>query len=121
MANSANGINEDNKRNPGWFTKNDTRINRKGRPKSFDALRELALAIAHEVEQVGGKDFVINDKKVTVAERILRQWANSKSSQLQMAFIEIAFGKPPNNVNVKSSVETNDVVLYLPEKDKFDA
>jgi hypothetical protein len=31
---------------PGTFTKGDKRINRKGRPKTFDALRALAQTIA---------------------------------------------------------------------------
>jgi hypothetical protein len=29
------------------FAKGDKRINRKGRPKTFDALRQLAQTIAH--------------------------------------------------------------------------
>ena len=80
----------------GQFTKGDPRINRKGRPKNFDALRELALQIAHEVAQHKGIDAVINGKKVSVAEAILRKWASSGNHQLQKAFIEIAFGKVPD-------------------------
>ena len=80
-------------RKPGTFVKGDPRINRKGRPKSFDALRELAQQIAHEVAKSGGGDVVINGRKVTVSEAILRQWAGSKNPQLQKAFMEIAFGK----------------------------
>ena len=80
----------------GGFKKGDPRINRKGRPKNFDALRELALQIAHEVAQSKGECVVVNGKKVTVAEAILRKWASSSNHQLQKAFIEIAFGKVPD-------------------------
>lgn len=84
------------------FTKNDPRINRKGRPRSFDALRELAQEIAHETAQAGGQDVVVNGHKVTVAEAILRQWAMSKNPMLQKAFIEITFGKVPDKLDVTS-------------------
>ena len=78
------------------FTKGDPRINRKGRPKSFDALRELARAIGHEEATSKGEVVVINGKKATITEAILRQWAASKNHQLQRAFIEIAYGKVPD-------------------------
>jgi len=83
---------------PGTFKKGDPRINRKGRPKNFDALRELALQIAHEeaIDAQTKKCAVINGKKVTVAEAILRKWASSGNHQLQKAFMEIAFGKVPD-------------------------
>ncbi len=84
------------KNRPGTFKKGDPRINRKGRPKNFDKLRELSLQIAHEVAISGKKIVVINDKKVTITEAILRQWATSKNHQLQRAFIEIAYGKVPD-------------------------
>ena len=67
-------------------------INRKGRPKSFDALRKLAQQIAHEE---------VTDKKgetLTVIEVIMRQWA--KDPKLQAKFIEYAFGKVPDAVEV---------------------
>ena len=80
------------------FKKGDPRINRKGRPRSFDALRELAQQIAHEEAQVNGQPLVINGHIVSVSEAILRQWAMSKNPQLQKAFIEVAFGKVPDRV-----------------------
>ena len=85
---------------PGTFKKADPRINRKGRPKSFDALRELAQQIAHETTNV-----VVDGHKATVAEMILRTWAKSQNPQLQKAFIEIAFGKVPDNLELNSSGE----------------
>ena len=99
-------------RKPGTFKPGDARINRKGRPKSFDALRELGQQIAHEEAKQGGQQIIINGHVVTVAEAILRQWAQSKDPRLQMAFIEIAFGKAEQTNNVKASVN----LIWTPHK-----
>ena len=82
------------------FVKGDPRINRKGRPRSFDALRALAQEIAHETATKDGVPLVIEGHKVTVAEAILRTWATSKNPQLVKSFIEIAFGKVPDKMEV---------------------
>ena len=82
------------------FVKGDPRINRKGRPKTFDAARELAQAIAHEVAKAGGEDLVIDGHRVTVIEAIMRQWATSKVPALQQAFVEYAYGKPPTKTEI---------------------
>ena len=66
---------------PGQFVKGDKRINRKGRPKSFDAVRALAQQIAHEVTESGW----------TQVESILRKLAQDDPKH----FLEIAFGKVP--------------------------
>ena len=71
------------------FQKGDKRINRKGRPKSFDKLRELAQQIAFET----AGDY-------TRIELILRSWSLSKDPRLQMAFVEYAYGKPPQRQEV---------------------
>lgn len=94
-----------NEQNLKPFKKGDPRINRRGRPKSFDALRELAQQIAHEEAQSSGAPLVINGHKATVMEAILRQWAQSKNPQLQRAFVEIAFGKVPDNLDVNNKGE----------------
>ncbi|MCP5018897.1 MAG: hypothetical protein GY938_27015 [Ketobacter sp.] len=85
----------------GGFKKNDPRINRKGRPKSFDKLRALAQQIAHE-EAMGkdGKTVVVNGHKVTVTEAILRQWASSKNPKLQQLFMEVTYGKVPSPIEL---------------------
>lgn len=94
------------------FKKGDVRINRKGRPKSFDAFRELAQAISHEEAKSGGGQLVINNHVVTVAEAILRQWAQSKDPRLQMAFIEVAYGKAPVR-NEITGKDGGDVILRV--------
>ena len=87
---------------PGTFKKGDARINRKGRPKSFDAFRELARAISNEVATSNKEPVIINGKKATVIEMILRKWATSNNPTLVKAFVEIAYGKVPDRIEVKS-------------------
>jgi hypothetical protein len=88
------------------FVKGDPRINRKGRPKSFDALRELAQQIAHEEAQARDAQtgelvpVVINGRKVTTAELVLRKWFQAKDGRLQIHAMEVAFGKVPQPVEV---------------------
>ncbi len=103
-----------NEQNLKPFKKGDARINRRGRPRSFDALRELAQQIAHEPTQI-----VVDGHKVTVAEAILRQWAQSKNPQLQRAFIEIAFGKVPDALDLTSRGEKIQFVNVGVDIDKL--
>ena len=74
-----------NKTGKGGLAERKQHINRKGRPKNFDALRSLAQQIAHDALPNG----------MTVAEAMLKQWAGSKDARLQIQFMEIAFGKVP--------------------------
>ncbi len=82
------------------FTKGDPRINRNGRPKSFDKLRELARSISHEPVKQSGQPLVIDGHIVTVAEAMLRQLATSKNPRDRQLFIEIAYGKVPNPIEL---------------------
>ena len=88
---------------PGTFKKGDPRINRKGRPKNFDALRALAKMIANEkIESKDGKQVMSR------VELILRQWAGSGNDKLARAFIEYAYGKVPDTLDV--GVESKIIV-----------
>ena len=102
---------------PKPFVKGDPRINRKGRPRSFDALRELAQEIAHETAKSGGAEVVIEGHKVTVSEAILRGWAMSKNPQLQRAFIEVAFGKVPDITQLIGD-KNNAIIIHVKYDDK---
>ena len=96
------------------FVKGDPRINRKGRPKSFDAFRELAQKISHEMAMKSGEPLVIDGHAVTITEAILRQWAQSKDPRLQQAFINYAYGKVPQAVELtgKDGKGINITVRY---------
>lgn len=103
----------------GQFKKgNDPRRWKYGKPKDFDALRELAQQIAHEaatradgspvviggtktVDQETGLAIIVGGHTATIAEMILRQWAQSGKPQLQQGFIEIAFGKVPTPIEIR--------------------
>ena len=81
-------------RKPGTFRKGDPRINRNGRPRSFDAWRKLTQEILTEVAlDANGQPIIINGHKATVAEMIARGWARDKKKQTEL--IEAAFGKVP--------------------------
>jgi hypothetical protein len=84
----------------GQFVKGDPRCWRKGKPREFNALRDLAQEIASEKVKSGGQTVVIDGHAVTVAEAILRQWASGKDGQKQKGFLEIAFGKVPDEVKL---------------------
>ena len=89
---------------PGTFKKNDPRINKNGRPKDFDAMRTLAQEIAHEKAKTKeGAAIVFASHSASVVEVILRQWAKSGDWQRQKGFIEIAFGKVPDDVKVNAT------------------
>jgi len=113
-------------RNSGTFQKGDARINRKGRPRSFDALRALGQQIANEdLADRDGKPVIANGHKLTRIEGIMRAWSASKDPRLQMAFVEVAFGKVPNVTELTGEgggpVQTEIVIRYADANDNPDA
>jgi hypothetical protein len=88
------------------FAKNDSRINRDGRPHGFDEMRKLAQRIACEK--------VVDSEGNTVmcVEAVLRSWAKSSEPQLQRAFIEYAFGKVPEKLDCETLENKQTLILH---------
>jgi len=81
------------------FTKGDPRINRKGRPRTFDQLRKLAISILGEsAKGADGQPIIIDGHVATNAELILR--SAMKHPHFARWLIEVAFGKPPERIEV---------------------
>ena len=92
------------------FVKGDKRINRLGRPKNFDGMRRLAKLIGNE-ETISKDDPV----ERSVIERILRKWSRSSETALQKAFVEIAYGKVPDNIDHSGTIKIK--VVYDKPRD----
>lgn len=107
---STSNTGENRPTNKGQFAKGDHRINRKGRPRNFDALRKLAQQIGNEPTEAG----------MTRVELIFRSWSLSKNPVLQAKFIEYAYGKVPDNVEVggKNGGEIKIIVTSRHEDDQ---
>lgn len=90
------------------FEKGDPRINRKGRPRSFDKLRKLAQDIACELALDSEGNPVLHEDghAMTIAEAILRSMTTDRKQRRH--FFELAFGKVPDELNVHE--KSNDVI-----------
>jgi hypothetical protein len=76
------------------FQKGDARINRKGRPKSFDAWRKLLQSIMDEpATDASGKLIVVNGHIATNAEMFARDWMKDRKGRRD--FAANVYGKPP--------------------------
>jgi hypothetical protein len=88
------------KRKPGTFVKGDPRINRNGRPKAFDYIRELAQQIGDEVDPV---------IKKTNAEIVLRKLMKEHGDK----FLEVAYGKTPDRVEMMGNMDHELVIRVV--------
>ena len=73
------------------FVPGDPRINRKGRPKTIDAVRRLA-------QSIGSEEITSQGEVFTQIELILRDWVTSKTFEKQLAFVQYAYGKVPDHI-----------------------
>ena len=97
--------NEQNLQPP--FVKGDKRINRKGRPKSFDALRKLAIKIAGEN---------VPESEVTRIEAMLRVMSSSRNPADRALFLAYAYGKPKEQVDITTAGQ-KIVVNFVKDED----
>ena len=94
------------------FQKNDPRINRKGRPKSYDLLHEIAVRLC---AQPSDKDD--DPEGITKLESIMQDWLNSKNFQKQLAVIQYAYGKTPEKIEVSQKQDPPHVIIRWTENE----
>jgi hypothetical protein len=107
------------------FKKGDPRINRNGRPKSFDAWRKLLQSIMGEPATDGaGNPIIIGADKdgsgghiATNAEMFARDWMKDRKGRRD--FAANVYGKPPEqiNLNVTTGYDVKLTGDDEPEKD----
>ena len=95
------------------FTKGDTRINRNGRPKNLDAMREMARELGYEPVDIRS-----DAEAMSYIEAIFRDWMKSKNFHKQLAFIQYAFGKVPDKLEVNR--EGNRVIIEWGDDEEDD-
>lgn len=87
------------------FKKGDKRINRKGRRVgSFVQLRKLAVEIANEV--------IGEEEGITRIRALLSVMSTSRNPADRKTFLEYAFGKPKDEVDVTTGGEKVNKVIF---------
>ncbi len=89
------------------FVKGDPRINRKGRPRNFDEIRELARNIGDE--QLPGSTMTRIEAKF----RMLLASKNPKDTEL---FLHYAYGKVKDEVALAAQVRTDAIELIIDDE-----
>ena len=93
------------------FVKGDPRINRKGKPKSFDKLRELAVSLANEaaIDAATKGPLLVKGHAATEIEMLMRQMMHDNPAR----FVEIAFGKVPDKLEITTHDIDREINLEL--------
>ena len=86
------------------FRTGDRRVNRRGRPRNFDALRELCQKVCHE-------KITLDGEVMTRLEVILRDWSASKDVQKQIALVQYGYGKPVDKIET-NGLENKTLILH---------
>ena len=89
----------------------DPRRNLKGRPRTFDQARALALEVLHKELELKDKSGKPTGEKISVAEAILTSWAKTKQQQKDL--IELAFGKVPDKIEATGLENKTTLVLHF--------
>ena len=95
------------------FVKGDKRINRGGRPKDFDMLRKLAQQIAGEA--LPSRE---GEQAMTRVTALLRIMSSSKNPADRRTFLEYAYGKPKDEIDVTSGGEVIEFVIKTAKTDE---
>jgi hypothetical protein len=82
----------------GSFVKGDKRINRKGRPKSFETLRKEAQKLAGEIIDAAAEGGA--PVEMSRIHSILLDWATSRDPRKQELFVSYAYGKVPQKEEI---------------------
>lgn len=87
---------------PGTFRKGDKRINRNGRPRSFDKLQALTVEMFNRPAlDNNGNPVLIEDRPASVIEVVMWRMIHSKNMKEVQYAIEIAFGKVPDELKLQ--------------------
>jgi hypothetical protein len=87
------------------FVKGDKRINRKGRPKSFDELRALA-------QQIAADPLETPEGRITRIEALLRVMSTSRNPADRALFLAYAYGKPKDQIEHSGELTTKVIIEY---------
>jgi len=96
---------------PGTFQKGDIRINRKGRPKTFDKLRKLAVEVAAEENAVG----------VSRILAMLRAMSISDNPADRRLFLEYTFGKVKDEADITSAGKAINFIVERTDDNEADS